>query len=208
MWIFRKGKKGGPMQLHTRHSKIQIPPCCKSNILSYTQHFPTPQPSISSLESIQAPPVPCPDLSVHPLLTTQPCSTSHFSSRTGGCRVSSRLSGPGQATEEQGWKTPVSGEALHQGHPTPELCYHHCQQPRTFWLPPKLCWATSTPPKECRMGCRRCRSLPQHSLLQFLLLPRAASSAKHGWKAIFLTNDFVGQRSLWLLLFGYPTVTG
>lgn len=36
----------------------------------------------------------------------------------------------------------------------------------------------------------------------------AASAAEHNWKAIFLTNDFVEQRSLRLLLFGYPTVTG
>lgn len=63
------------------------------------------------------------------------------------------------------------------------------------------CVSSPTPPKESGAGARDAELFPSTPCCN-------SSSAQHGCKAIFLTNDFVGQRSLRLLLFGYPTVTG
>lgn len=188
MRIFRKEKKG------VQYNRTQDSKKCKSLLAAVQHPQPLPASSNPNLPSL-LPPAPCPDVSVHPFLSTQPCPTSHFLRG---------LSGPGEATvgKHQDLVQHRTKGSQRQSSatitaPTQRLLAH-----------PRWCWAA---PKECGMGCRRCRRCrsPQHSLLQLLLLAScAASSAQHGCKAIFLTNDFVGQRNLRLLLFSYPTVTG
>lgn len=140
------------MQLHTRHSKMQILPCC-SPVCSAT-------PSIFQCPNLPSPPCRASEIllclalaSLHTLSSPPSLVNIPFPQWDGRLQaVSSRLGCPGEAMEEKSWKPPGLGWALHQGHPTPELCHHHCQQASAFWLPPKFCWAPPTPPRSLGWG--------------------------------------------------------
>lgn len=136
--------------------------------------------------------MPCPGLSAHPLLTIQPCK--HPISSVGWEAAGSvqQASWPWgsygrKKLETTRFRLSTAPRASNTRALPPSL-----PASRRFLAATQILLSSPHTSQEFRMGCRRCRALPQHSLLQFLLLPRA-SCAEHGWKAIFLTNDFVGQ---------------
>lgn len=189
--------------MHTRHSKMQIPPCCcptYSATPSTFQHpnLPTLPPCRASKLLLCLALLSLYTLSLPPSLAQHPISSEGQEAAGSAQQARWPWGGCGRTwLENTGFEHCTKG-TQHQGSATitvssPELsgCHPNCVE-----LPPH----TS---QESRMGCRRCSLFPSTPCCN-----SSSSSAQHGWKAIFLTNDFVGQRSLRLLLFGYPTVTG
>lgn len=199
MWIFRKEEK------EVQYNCTQDSQKCKS-FLAAVQH-PQPLPASSNAPTF------------HLFFLLRPALISLYTLSLAPSLAQNPISSEGEAAagsaQQARWpwgsysrKTPGFGPALHQEQPTPELCHHHCPNPAPS--------GTAQVVLSCSQGVwdgvqemQEMQVCSPALPVQFLLLAsRAASSAQHGCKAIFLTNDFVGQRNLRLLLFSYPTVTG